>query len=364
MKEEHQEILGEVAKLAWQHKDKLLKGARGLWNFVKGVHNHRKAGKGVGAALAAQVKNSLGIDHVPAPMTATGDMYTSLTKFDPVAVSSQILGANSYHQQSKRFDEADGLVVIGRQILTGGVVTNTATTFLDSTAIGTATITSSYVTRVSPDSFGGKVALLARTYSRFRFRHIRFVYVPRVATSYAGNFVMSYCTDPGAISFATPSYTSMMNSDVAMISPIRECASIEMNCTSPEWYYQELDTTGASTFRQTAQGLFMSLVDDTVWTTGAVGAFYVEYVLEICDPVFDMGFTISLVSRKDWEDFLTLVQGVVVHRISLQSDSEVLYRRWRALRMPEPETVDPGFSLDRLDRSPPASGVTTVTARR
>ncbi len=155
---------------------------------------------------------------------------------------------------------------------------------------------------VSPDVIGGRLALIARTYSRYAFRHFRLMFVTAVATTQVGSISVAYIQDAVAASFASLSFQSIMQMEPSVLTPARVSAKIDMNYGGPAEFYTEYDSTSDASKRLTVQGAFYAQTDQVLNLT--LGHWIIEYVCDLHQPSWDFGFTINVKLTKSERDLL------------------------------------------------------------
>jgi hypothetical protein len=190
-----------------------------------------------------------------------------------------------------------GILVQGRQLLTD--VTTTATDSQLFAGTGTATVTGINEIGVSPDLFNGRLALIARTYSRYKFTRITFHYVPRVATSDVGLFALGYIQDSAYKSFVTPTFATTEGMDPSMTVSFRKEGTLEVRYSGPKTWFTEYTASTSADERQTAQGGLMGYPDAT--SIGALqhGWIWVDYEIEFYQPSVDFGFTLDVKTEEE-----------------------------------------------------------------
>lgn len=217
------------------------------------------------------------------------DRMSMTTMGNPIALSTQINNPTYWSQESLPQKEGigPGIRITGRQ-------------FFSTAATGAANdyiFGGGYKLQLSPDAFGGRVALIGRTYDKFAFRHVRLYYCPICATTQAGSFTMAYYADPAFESFSTPVYSTLMQVDPCVVTPLREKAVLEMNYTGDDLFFSEIDSTSIASLRQSEQGQFIGMADAAY--PSIVGIFLVEYVLDLYQPITDLGYTLMRLTKEE-----------------------------------------------------------------
>ncbi len=191
-----------------------------------------------------------------------------------------------------------GVRIAGRQLVTGLVTTAGDTQLFSG---GTATVSINNF-RLSPDTLNGRLALQARTYSRYCFRQVDLEFVSRVPTTQAGSFVLGYSEDPAAAGFGTPTFASVCEMSPAIqasfITP-HVVFPVLNNYQSQKTWYTEYAGATTPEDRQTAQGVILGYPDVT--SIGAVtqGFLWINYVIDLYQPTLDMGFTVAKTAQED-----------------------------------------------------------------
>jgi hypothetical protein len=197
-----------------------------------------------------------------------------------------------------------GVKVTGKQFLTSFI-----TTAGDSQLFSGNAPQSANMIWVSPDAFNGRLALEARTFQRYRFTKLRFVYTPRVATTQAGEFVLGYYSDGAAYDDFTPSFTTVQDSEAAIVSSFHNGGQqlvwdVNIPQGADNSYYCELDTASLAGQRATVQGNLLGYPD--VSSIGAItmGNLSVEYEILLYCPASDLGFTLMRIKDEPEAEFL------------------------------------------------------------
>ncbi len=186
-----------------------------------------------------------------------------------------------------------GVRIVGRQLL-AQITTTAGDNQLFSVANSPAAVTVNQL-EVSPDSFGGRLALQARVYDRYAFRKLVFTYVNRVPTSQAGSFAIGYVSDTsngGATSFAAvTSMSPAMQS--SFITPMARMTAID-DMTSQKTWYTALDATSLASKRLCVQGSLLGFPDVTSIGAVTMGYLWADYMIDLYQPTADEGFSLRL----------------------------------------------------------------------
>jgi hypothetical protein len=281
-----QDMLGTVAAWMIKHAPNLMPVSRKLWSYLT-----------PSARVAANSLNGGGKRRNRYRLPAQGPVNGApggilRTAASVVADNFQLVNPTYYYQESLPRHEqyGDGIRICGVQNFATAQVMNTQNTFWDAT---------NNVIRLSPDAIAGRLALLARTYDRYVFRHVALHFVPRKATTFEGVAAMAYVQDGHYLNYASVNFSSVQQVDPVVLFPMRQSAMLEINYGGDQTWYTEEDTATAAGVRITNQGELLAYVDDTTWTTGTVGTVIIEYVCDLYQPVADFGFSVFLRSREE-----------------------------------------------------------------
>jgi len=245
---------------------------------------------------------------------------------EPVAQSCSINNP-VYQRITKNLSHDDfgtGVRVEGRQLFTD--ITTSAGDNQLFAGTGTASVTANYI-YLSPDVLSGRLALQARNYSRYAFRRVMLHYVPRVATSDVGQFVIAY--NPTSSSALTPSlsFSALTSNGSCMVSAFRKETKMEVRYTGDLTWTTEYDNTSTAGVNTSCQGAILGYPDAS--SIGALqhGWIWIEYVVDLYGSSQDFGFTLSL---KDEEE---------------QSIARAAVERFRKAKQAERDDDDFGFSV-------------------
>jgi hypothetical protein len=149
-------------------------------------------------------------------------------------------------------------------------------------------VTGVYINPVQRLTWAGSIAI---NFSKYRFTKLRFHYRPIVGTTAGGFFAMAFATDPEdatAVDTLTSANTlsRLVNSRRYVQVPVWQEAVMDVQPSdfSQSWYLVEASTVSdQATARQCTAGAFFqsALAANDL----ATGILYVEYVLELMDPV-------------------------------------------------------------------------------
>lgn len=283
------EIALGVAKAMWAHRGRLSAGARWLWSLLPRSTTAPK-NKAARRRMAQSVNPQFGVN------TTFGRGSS------PVAynLSSQNPVWQEISTAPKLEGEETGLRLCGRQIVCS--ITTTATdTQLFATTTGGATVGTNTI-NISPDSLNGRVALIGRNFVKYAFRHARFVYEPRVATSQAGSFIVAFLEDPAVGSFQTLAYGTAHSIVPSVKSCFREEIALEYNYQGDELFWSELDESAISGRRQTIQGLFVGFPDVTSIGATQMGDVMIEYCVDLYCFASDYGFALFRIRTQEEQE--------------------------------------------------------------
>jgi len=164
---------------------------------------------------------------------------------------------------------------------------------------GSGTVTSNANSfQLSPDILNGRAALLARTYSRYAFRQARVVYISESSSTVSGSFAMAYNCD-SETGFATNSFANIQNTDPCVVTPYRKSACLEMKYTGDLTWFCEIDTATSAGTRQTKQGVTFAYGSASYGSIATLGQFYIEYVMDLYQPVSDLGFSVTVANAAE-----------------------------------------------------------------
>jgi len=194
----------------------------------------------------------------------------------------------------KDFGSVGSIRITGRQYL---CALTTAASSPDIFGSGTATTTANYI-QLSPDILNGRAALMARTYARYAFRRLRVVYISESASTVSGSFCYAYNCD-AETGFATNSFANTQNTDPCVVTPYRKSAVLNMTYTGDLTWFSEIDSATSAGTRQCKQGVIFAYGSGNYGSAATLGQFYVEYVLDLYQPVTDLGFSVSVNSSQE-----------------------------------------------------------------
>lgn len=223
-----------------------------------------------------------------------------------------------------------GVRVAGRQLVTGLVTTAGDSQLF---AGGTATISINNF-RLSPDTLNGRLALQARTYSRYCFREVTLEFVSRVPTTQAGSFVLGYSEDPAALGFGTPAFGS-----VCEMSPSVQASFITphvvfpllRNYSSQKTWFTEYAGATTPEDRQTAQGVVAGYPDVTSIGAVTMGHLWIDYVIDLYQPTLDMGF--SLTKTKEESDLIVAFRERKKVPVPVLPENEIANLQMRIMQL-------------------------------
>ncbi len=210
-------------------------------------------------------------------------------------------------------DFGSGIRITGRQYL---CPLTTAVGSPDIFGSGQATVTANLY-KLSPDSLNGRVALMARNYTRFAFRKVRFVYTPDCSNTTAGSFAMGYSNDPETNSFSTPSFTQVQSMQPSALTAYREPVYLDVKYTGDLTWFTEIDAGTSAASRLTYQGELVAYGSANYGSATNLGQFWIEYVLDLYGNSIDYGFSVGVASEKE----KVLVEQFL-RRLRLEDDRE------------------------------------------
>lgn len=255
-----------VARLLYDHR-------AGLWGKFSNLVNWFSPGSG-------QKKKGNAKQHRPASL----DRMTHTSSANVVSMDTTLRTPTYWHQSSVPQNEGmpgDAIRIIGRQYVAAG-----QTGVADVNFFGGA-----FFYLLSPDTIGGRLALIARTYGKYAFRHVRMIYITSAPTSVFGSFALSFANDPLFKDYATVTFQTSFQMDPSVISTVRTDSSLEINYSGDETYFTETDSATSAGYRQTLQGAFYCLADQILGGS-LYGYWMIEYCCDLYQPVADLGFTL------------------------------------------------------------------------
>jgi len=216
-----------------------------------------------------------------------------------------------------------GVAITGRQYLTSVITTGTdSQLFSGNSPNGINTI------QVSPDTFNGRLALEARTYSRYRFTKLRLIYTPRVATTQAGEFVIGFYADGSATTYFTPSFTTVQESECSFVSSFHNGGQqlifdIDVPQGAQDSYYCEYDGSSSASVRTSVQAIISGFPDVTSIGAITMGSLSIEYECILYCPSSDLGFTFLKTRIRSVEENVALEKFLLEYRA--KHDGELLH---------------------------------------
>jgi len=226
----------------------------------------------------------------------------------PTESSSVAVVANNVQMSSPTFlrmlpakvhpELGEGVRLHGCQLLTSAVTTGSDTQLFSG---GTSSPLTVNVVQISPDTLNGRLALMARNYSRYVFRKIKIHYMPRVSTTQAGSFAIGFILDGGMQNLATLSFETVLQMVPSLLSAFREKGTLTFEYEGEQVYFTEYDSTSVASARQSVQGLLIGFPDATSIGALTMGQFWVEYVVDLYQPTLDFGFTLKCLTLEERE---------------------------------------------------------------
>lgn len=275
--------LVNVARLLWEHRANLY---HKVSNLVSSFSGPKKSGK----RMKMKVRSGQGTSVLQASSTGA---YLS--------TDNSLRSPTYWSQQS--IPQTEGIEgqatrVIGRQFFANGQTGVADALFFG--GVGSVTL--------SPDLLGGRLALIARTYDRYAFRHVRIIYFTTAAATVGGTFALAYAHDAEISTYATPTYVTLFQMEPSVICPFRMNTELEVNYSGKDTWFCEDDATSSASKRMCRQGVFFGYADGPMNTI--VGAFMIEYVCDLYQPVFDLGFTLSKLSRMEYDTLNSVLKDL------------------------------------------------------
>ncbi len=205
-----------------------------------------------------------------------------------------------------------GVRLTGRQFVCTVATTASDSQLFSTTGSTAANNINSF--NLSPDWLGGRIALEARTYQRYKFIKVRLIYAPRVAVTQAGEFAISYYSDVGAEAFFTPSFSAILNNAECMVSSFHAGGkTLVWELPIPQGgsntYYTEADSASTAAARLSVQGQFQGWPDANSIGAVTMGSLSIEYCLDLYCPTSDLGFNfLKRIKSQDEAEFLQKCQ--------------------------------------------------------
>lgn len=151
---------------------------------------------------------------------------------------------------------------------------------------------------VHPRFIDSRTNSLSQEYRRYRFKHVRFVFVPSVANTETGTYCMGLCPEGSIMSEATETAESITYADIMRMVPSIMCsahtlAHLEFTDVVNESYecYLPLDNSTARVdYGDIIQAWLIGATPDknigapTGNNTVAKGYIFVEYILDFYEP--------------------------------------------------------------------------------
>jgi len=298
-----------IARVLLANRDVVSGGVKAISELLTGAFSGKPKGK-KGRKGPARGQARIG--------TRKGSvLYHSMSDDTPVMSWS---GGNAYRTVvAPDIGFGPGLRIVGSAYLCTITQTNAGTTIFGSpfTASGSAY---SYL-YVSPDGFGGRIAVLSSMWGRYVCRHLRVVFLTSVASSVSGGYAVGFGDDAATLEFiGAVNVSTIMDLTPSVYVPLRRNAVIEYNYTGDEVFFTELDVTSAGTKRETAQGILIGKMDTTAGATLASGHVIYEYVFDFYDQSTDYGISVTLKN----EDEKTFVDKQLATMRSLPAEQRLL----------------------------------------
>lgn len=184
-----------------------------------------------------------------------------------------------------------GVVVEGCEVGLNVVTAAAASDFFTTSVATAATVN---LLNVSPDAFNGRLALVARTYSRYRFRRLIIHFVPALGSANPGIAAMGYSPDGSVSGFATTSFAQTTQTEPSVVFSLNAPVSWDvLRYNGTEMYWTEIDYGTAAGNRQTIQGVLAGFPSTNALGVLTQGVLWFEYVVELYAPSADYGFTMS-----------------------------------------------------------------------
>lgn len=210
----------------------------------------------------------------------------------------------------------DGVRVVGCEAAVN-IITEAGLSTFFSGLVATTTGTNSFA--VNPDIFNGRLALLARTYTKYRFRKLTVHFVPTRGTTNVGIGVIGYTQD-GSLTYVSASFANLTQTIPSKVFSLNAPSSVQLiDYRGDEIYYTEYANTTPAEVRQTSQGMVLGFPSQTDLGNLTHGMLWVEYEIELYGPVMDYGF---LVNVKDLDEREAMQKALATYRRTKSSDDD------------------------------------------
>jgi len=178
-------------------------------------------------------------------------------------------------------------------------ITSDATSHANFGNVGTSSSSYTYIV-IDPSGVGGTTGSVpltpsgcpldrfARAFAKFRFRKLRFKYMPVVNTQTAGSIGLGFSQDPAVIDNTT-NYTESVLSQLNQFvtGPVWEPWYFDIKGLGSEWKFNFAftnSTTDYAELRQCSQGaLLANFADANLTAAGFFGRLELDYEVEFCD---------------------------------------------------------------------------------
>jgi len=140
-------------------------------------------------------------------------------------------------------------------------------------------------------SYPSRLALLAQTFTLFRFRKLRLHYTPGCSTTELNTMAVAYFADPQQTAGSPPgpvSFPAFVDKDGnTLVTQSWSGGAVDFSRElSDEWHYIDLDAGTDAGIRQSIQGVIWAAWKEEVPELSAysVGTFWIEYDCELTQP--------------------------------------------------------------------------------
>lgn len=202
----------------------------------------------------------------------------------PVTVGNVVTAPVHQHLQSYESVQHGTVVVLsGRQLFCNVKESSASATTLE--ANGGATVDSGYAASILPITSGGRLAVMAGVFTRYRWRSLRFEYAPSAASTNQGQFALGVTTrehasEGGLKTWTYAEVSSLANSVSAQyFTPF----TIDFDMSYDEHWYQTRRVGGMSADIDILPCLLAANLYPG-GTTAVRGVLFFEYVIELRDP--------------------------------------------------------------------------------
>lgn len=247
--------------------------------------------------------------------TSTGKVSSSFRDLPTARAFGGMMSRFSTTNLPKHKVHGDGVRVVGCEAAVN-ITTDAAFGYFFAGLVAT-TANNSFP--VSPDIFNGRLALIGRTYTKFRFRKIYAHFVPTRGTTNVGIGVVGYIQDP-SLSFVGSSFANLTQTVPSKVFSLNAPCSIPLlDYRGDEVFYSEYSSTTDANVRMTAQGMILGFPSQPDLGALTHGMLWLEYEVELYGPVMDYGYTVAV---KDSDEREAMQKALATYRRTKSSDDD------------------------------------------